>query len=240
MISEKLVKKILVGQTFKENTFQYTFISVTLNEDEIAYDIYVDVKLPNPKQSYVSEVFIHDIHNILSNMWNYVGESFSYSLIITLNGGYCHEVYISPEKYDEIVEAVNAKYRHVEIRGGHTFDVDLSPLKTQKGFYKMSDNYIEFYFNVRLSGYKYNGHTVEIKPELTPEFCGILTDELYDSDLFKNEIEGTIYDILEPEIHIQNVDDAYINVLFHVTHFNGERIEPQWRHRTIDPEIFFI
>ena len=239
MVSDKLIKKILVGQTFQENTFEYTFKNIQLSEDEFAYDISVYVELPNPNQSYVAEVFISDIHNYLSNMWQYIGESFSYSLVVTTNAPHKLEAYVSPEKYDEIVEAVNAKYRHVEIKGGHSFDVDLSPLKTQKGFYVMNDNYLEFYFTVRLGGFKYNGKSVEVKPEMINEFCGILADELYDSDDFKVEIENTIYEILEPEIHIKDVE-VYINSLFHVTHFNGEKIEPFWSSTSIDPDKFFI
>ena len=239
MVSDKLIKKILVGQTFQENTFEYTFKNIQLSEDEFAYDISVYVELPNPNQSYVAEVFISDIHNYLSNMWQYIGESFSYSLVVTTNAPHKLEAYVSPEKYDEIVEEVNAKYRHVEIKGGHSFDVDLSPLKTQKGFYVMNDNYLEFYFTVRLGGFKYNGKSVEVKPEMINEFCGILADELYDSDDFKVEIENTIYEILEPEIHIKDVE-VYINSLFHVTHFNGEKIEPFWSSTSIDPDKFFI
>jgi len=239
MVSDKLIKKILVGQTFKENTFEYTFKNIQLSEDEFAYDISVYVELPNPNQSYVAEVFISDIHNYLSNMWQYIGESFSYSLVVTTNAPHKLEAYVSPEKYDEIVEAVNAKYRHVETKEGHSFDVDLSPLKTQKGFFVMNDNYLEFYFTVRLGGFKYNGKSVEVKPEMINEFCGILSDELYDSDQFKNEIEGTIYDVLEPEINIKDIE-VYINTLFHVTHFNGEKIEPSWSSNSIDPDKFFI
>ena len=239
MVSDKLVKKVLKGQTFEENTFKYTILDIEKSADGLAYDISAYVKLPNPKQSYVMEVFIDDVHKFLSNIWQYIGESFSYSLSITLNAPHKLEVYISPEKYDEIVEAVNAKYRHIELRGGHTFDIDLSPLKTQKGFYMMSDTYIEFYFNVRISGYKYNGRSVQIRPEMIPEFCGILADSLYDDDQFKNELEGTIYDILEPEIHIKDIE-VYINSLFHVTHFDGERIQPQWSYKSIDPDVFFI
>jgi hypothetical protein len=243
MVSDKLIKKVLLGQTFEENTFEYSITNVELSEgglsDGIAYDISVHVKLPNPKQSYVMEVFIEDVHKFLSNIWQYIGESFSYTLSITLNAPHELEAYISPEKYDEIVESVNSKYRHVELKGGHSFNVDLLPLKTQKGFFMMSDTYLEFYFNIRLGGYKYNGKSVEIKPELIPEFCGVLAEELYDSEQFKHEIENTIYDILEPEIHIQDVE-VYINSLFHVTHFNGEKIEPVWHHMSIDPDVFFI
>jgi hypothetical protein len=239
MVSDKLIKKILIGQTFQENTFEYAFKNIQLNENEFAYDISVHVELPNPNQSYVAEVFISDIHNYLSNMWQYIGESFSYSLVVTTNAPHKLEAYVSPEKYDEIVEAVNAKYRHVETKEGHSFDVDLSPLKTQKGFFVMNDNYLEFYFTVRLGGFKYNGKSVEVKPEMINEFCGILADELYDSDDFKVEIENTIYEILEPEIHIKDVE-IYINSLFHVTHFNGEKIEPFWSSTSIDPDKFFI
>jgi hypothetical protein len=239
MVSDKLIKKVLKGQTFEENTFKYTILDIEKSEDELAYDISVYVKLPNPKQSYVMEVFIEDVHKFLSNIWQYIGESFSYSLSITLNAPHELEAYISPEKYEEIVEAANEKYRHIELKDGHTFDIDLSPLKTQKGFYMMSDTYLEFYFNIRISGYKYNGRSVQIRPEMIPEFCGILADSLYDDDQFKNDLESTIYDILEPEIHIKDIE-VYINTFFHVTHFDGERIQPQWSHTSIDPDVFFI
>ena len=77
-----------------------------------------------------------------------------------------------------------------------------------------------------------------IDAETITKIGGGLRDR--DDDQFKNELEGTIYDILEPEIHIKDVDDVYINSLFHVTHFDGERIQPQWSYTSIDPDVFFI
>jgi hypothetical protein len=52
MVSDKLIKKILVGQTFQENTFEYTFENIQLSENEFAYDVSVHVNLPNPNQSW--------------------------------------------------------------------------------------------------------------------------------------------------------------------------------------------
>ena len=83
MASDKLIKKILIGQTFQENTFEYSFTNIELSEDELAYNISVYVKLPNPNQSYVMEVFINDVHNYLSKIGQYIGASVSYSLSIT-------------------------------------------------------------------------------------------------------------------------------------------------------------
>ncbi len=79
MSLQKIVKKMLMEEPFNINGYIYDFLSIELDEKGWAYDIVVNVILPEKGQSYATPVFSQKIHEILSNVWKYVGTSFSYS-----------------------------------------------------------------------------------------------------------------------------------------------------------------
>ena len=82
----KIIQKMLLKEPFYEGGFEYQFIKVTPDSKNLGYDILVNVVLPEKGQSYAISVFSGHIHDILSNMWKYIGSSFSYSEKILVDG----------------------------------------------------------------------------------------------------------------------------------------------------------
>ena len=75
----KIIKKVLLNQSFFEEGYEYQFIGVEIGKDGVSYDLTINVILPKKGQSYVTAVFSYHIHKILSNLWKYINDSFSYS-----------------------------------------------------------------------------------------------------------------------------------------------------------------
>jgi len=96
----KLVRRVLIGNSFNKDGYEYRFLSIDPDDRELAYNIVVDVTLPKKGQSYATPVFSGHIHDILSNIWKYIGTSFSYSEKILVDGEDSVKggVYISPKK----------------------------------------------------------------------------------------------------------------------------------------------
>ena len=91
-----------MDHSFTKDDIEYHFLSIELNETGWAYNIVVNVVLPVKGQSYATPVFSNHIHDILSNIWKYVGSSFSYSETILVDGKEpTNPVFISPEKQKE-------------------------------------------------------------------------------------------------------------------------------------------
>ena len=60
------------------------------DEDNLSFNITVNVILPKKGQSYATAVFSNGIYRILDNIWGYIGSSFSYSE---------HIFYYHPKKF---------------------------------------------------------------------------------------------------------------------------------------------
>ena len=103
----KIVRKVLMGYSFNKDGYEYRFLSIDPDEKEWSYNIVVDVTLPKKGQSYATPVFSGHIHDILSNIWKYIGTSFSYSEKILVDGEepVKGNVYISPEKQKDYLNS---------------------------------------------------------------------------------------------------------------------------------------
>ena len=78
----KIAKKVLMSQPFFEDGYEYQFIKVEEDEEfDGAFDLTINVILPKKGQSYCTTIFSNHIHNILDNIWGYIGSSFSYFII---------------------------------------------------------------------------------------------------------------------------------------------------------------
>jgi hypothetical protein len=99
-----IIRRVLIGNSFNKDGYEYRFLSIDSDEKGWSYDIVVDVTLPKKGQSYATPVFSGHIHDILSNIWKYIGTSFSYSEKILVDGEepVKGNVYISPKKQKEI------------------------------------------------------------------------------------------------------------------------------------------
>jgi len=130
----KLVRRVLIGNSFNKDGYEYRFLSIDPDDRELAYNIVVDVTLPKKGQSYATPVFSGHIHDILSNIWKYIGTSFSYSEKILVDGEDSVKggVYISPKKQKEVFFTMVREIDHVKIKtdlGNLSFDVSWKPME---------------------------------------------------------------------------------------------------------------
>ena len=130
----KIFRKVLMEHSFNKDGYEYHFLSIEPDEKGWSYDIIINVVLPEKGQSYATPVFSGHIHDILSNIWKYVGSSFSYSEKILVDGKEPIKggVFISSEKQREVLFAMRREVKEVTLKtaiGPLTFDVYWRPME---------------------------------------------------------------------------------------------------------------
>ena len=85
IVNFKIIKKILMSETFNVDGFEYQFISVEPYQDW-GTNIVVNVVLPKKGQSFVVEKFSEDISHIIKRFSDYLGSVISYNEKILVDG----------------------------------------------------------------------------------------------------------------------------------------------------------
>ena len=132
-----------MDHSFEKDGYEYHFLSIELVPGNWAYDIIVNVVLPKKGQSYATPVFSNHIHEILSNIWKYVGSSFSYSENILVDGKepVNRGVFISTEKQKEVLLAMREEMKNAKVWtaiGWLTFDVYWRPMREFYELYQVN------------------------------------------------------------------------------------------------------
>lgn len=237
----KIIQKMLLKEPFYEDGFEYQFIKVTPDSKNLGYDILVNVVLPEKGQSYATPVFSGHIHDILSNMWKYIGSSFSYSEKILVDGEepVNKGVFISSEKQREVLFTMRKEIKEVTLRtaiGPLTFDVYWKPMEE---FYHLDDVYINFNFNIEISHFMLDSHYAVPNLKIADDVAGAILNVMYDSDLLRGAINNVIYDVMGDEIDITSIDDLYYQAQFFIIKIDGFEINQKWGdHYDLEPEMF--
>ena len=237
----KIIQKMLLKEPFYEGGFEYQFIKVTPDSKNLGYDILVNVVLPEKGQSYATPVFSGHIHDILSNMWKYIGSSFSYSEKLLVDGKepVNKGVFISSEKQREVLFTMRKEIKEVTLRtaiGLLTFDVYWRPMGE---FYRLDDVYIDFNFNIEISQFMLDSHYAVPNLKVADDVAGAILNVMYDSDLLRDKINNVIYDVMGDEIDIISIDDLYYQARFFIIKMDGFEITQKWgNHYDLEPEMF--
>ncbi len=237
----KIIQKMLLKEPFYEGGFEYQFIKVTPDSKNLGYDILVNVVLPEKGQSYATPVFSGHIHDILSNMWKYIGSSFSYSEKLLVDGEepVNKGVFISSEKQREVLFTMRKEIKEVTLRtaiGLLTFDVYWRPMGE---FYRLDDVYIDFNFNIEISHFMLDSHYAVPNLKVADDVAGAILNVMYDSDLLRDKINNVIYDVMGDEIDIISIDDLYYQARFFIIKMDGFEITQKWgNHYDLEPEMF--
>ena len=241
MSLQKLIKNMLMEEPFNVDGYLYDFMSVELNEKGWAYDIIVNVILPKKGQSYATPVFSTHIHEILSNIWKYVGSSFSYSEKILVDGKepVNRGVFISTNKQREVLLSMRREINNVKVWteiGWLTFDVNWRPMKE---FYQLDDVYIDFNFDIQISNFKLDGRYVKPNLEMADDVAGSILNVMYDSDILRDDINNVIYDVMGNEVDITNIDDLYYQARFYIVKMDGFEVNGRYsNYYDLEPEMF--
>jgi hypothetical protein len=238
----KIAKKVLMSQSFFEDGYEYQFVSVEEDKEfDGAFDLTINVILPKKGQSYSTLVFSNHIHQILDNLWGYIGSSFSYSENILVDGEEPTEngVYISPEKQSMVLSSIRKKFKRAQIKTKENYlSFDIFWNKDDRDFYELNDVYIDFNFLIQLSNFEINGKRVTPSLKLSDEIAGVISDELYDNDSFRSNIDDTLYTVLLDEINTHNIDDLYVQGRWLITKIDGWEVFPKGWVSDITDEMF--
>lgn len=237
----KIFRKVLMEHSFNKNGYEYQFLSIELDEKGWAYDIIINVILPEKGQSYATPVFSGNIHDILSNIWKYVGSSFSYSEKILVDGKepINRGVFISPEKQREVLFSMRREVKRTKLRtaiGLLEFDIYWKPMTE---FYELDDVYIDFNFDIEISHFTLNGHYAKPNLKIADDVAGAILNVMYDTDYLRDEINNVIYDVMGNEIDIMGIDDLYYQGRFFIVKMDGFEVDQKWgNHYDLEPEMF--
>jgi len=236
-----IIRRVLIGNSFNKDGYEYRFLSIDSDEKGWSYDIVVDVTLPKKGHSYASPVFSGHIHDILSNIWKYIGTSFSYSEKILVDGEDSVKggVYISPKKQKEVFFTMVREIDHVKIKtdlGNLSFDVSWKPMEK---FYSLDDVYLDFNFDIEISNFYLDGRYVKPNLKIADDVAGAILNIMYDSDTLRDEINNEIYDAMANEIDIMDIDDLYYEGRFFIVKMDGFEVNGRYSNYTdLEPEMF--
>jgi hypothetical protein len=169
----KVIKKVLLNQSFFEEGNEYQFIGVEIGKDGVSYDLTINVILPKKGQSYVTKVFSYHIHKILSNLWNYINDSFQYSEHFLIDGKEPIKggVYITTEKQDKVLTNLRNQVTSagIKLKNNYlSFNITWKPQSEQS--YMLDDVYIDFYYYIGLSNFRFGNKKRKNKNTLSHIF----------------------------------------------------------------------
>ena len=244
----KIIKKILMSETFNVDGFEYQFISVEPYQDW-GTNIVVNVVLPKKGQSFVVEKFSEDISHIIKRFSDYLGSVISYNEKILVDGRPVPKmgVYINKEDQNEIINALNGNMSNFSINNGNVYKnkiVDLIKIKGSlkwKKAKKFYDHYesIDFYFYYDVSNVIVNDGELNINPSEIDKFATVLNDMLNDNHNFRDEIIDNIYMVLDHTTKIEHLDaNVYYNAHYYLDRINGKKSELKYNNLGFDSSMF--
>ena len=248
IVNFKIIKKILMSETFNVDGFEYQFISVEPYQDW-GTNIVVNVVLPKKGQSFVVEKFSEDISHIIERFSTYLGSVISYNEKILVDGRPVPKmgVYINKEDQNEIINALNGNMSNFSINNGNVYKnkiVDLIKIKGSlkwKKAKKFYDHYesIDFYFYYDVSNVIVNDGKLNINPSEIDKFATVLNDMLQDNHNFRDEILDNIYMVLDHTTKIEHLDaNVYYNAHYYLDRINGKKSELKYNNLGFDSSMF--
>lgn len=248
IVNFKIIKKILMSETFNVDGFEYQFISVEPYQDW-GINIVVNVVLPKKGQSFVVEKFNQDISDIIDRFSTYLGSGISYNEKILVDGRPVPKmgVYINKEDQNEIINALNGNMSNFSINNGNVYKdkiVDLIKIKGSlkwKKAKKFYDHYesIDFYFYYDVSNVIVNDGELNINPSEIDKFATVLNDMLNDNHNFRDEIIDNIYMVLDHTTKIEHLNaNVYYNAHYYLDRINGKESELKYNNLGFDSSMF--
>jgi hypothetical protein len=222
-----IMKKYFMSRKFEDSGFEYTFLNV-LNRDNVEisgdFGFIVNVKLPDPNQSYFTAKFNDDIMKIISNFQNYLGEGFSYSLKLLIEGDeHAPDLYIRPELIEKLLENFNQTTEF--FNNDILFKVVW--YKPENDFYNGESENVEFNLNFDVVTLMPDDPSIGIDMDDEKVFKK-LSKEIYDTvfldDETRQHFETICHDILEDELKLSSVEDSYYMINYDLEKILGRKV----------------
>jgi hypothetical protein len=174
---------------------------------------------------------------ILSNLWKYINDSFSYSEQILIDGKEPIKggVYISREKQDKILTNLRNQVNSADIKLKNnylSFNISWNP-QSEKS-YTLDDVYIDFYYYIGLSNFKIGDKKVIPNLEYANKIAGVISDSLFDDDNFKNKVDDIIYTTMRDEVDLTKIDEVYFNGVWRIIKIDGWEVSSEFGYNIDD------
>lgn len=212
------LKKFFEGKTFVIKSYGYTFIKVTNYEgDEDTPDILVNVTTKNPFQSYCQEKMRDDVKKIMYEKLRLIGvDKGGFFLNLKFNGRTPKEIFISLEDREKIFFLINKKqkfFKYINAKG-ETISYEAQFYPKQQWYFKDTDDEIDINVSVNFRTFEKNGEKLVIDETKYPALLIKLQNDLnQSSDDFRIEVENIVYDVLEPNLQLEDLE-IFFNVYF--------------------------
>ena len=242
----RFLKKYFQSEVFEKDGFIFEFIQVEIEENFMdAYKFLVNVVLPNPKQYYIVSVFDEMVKDIFKGAYDFLGNPFSYSITITVDGKELFRdtyMFIKEDSLVTILKNCNKKFERigfvVDFGQGEkslTFDCKFGWEKTP---YEILQENCEFNFKMNLSNFELDHQNVIPNPEKINIVAGTLRTILVERDWFTPVIEDIIYTEIIPDTRIDKTDDIYAVAVLNIDSMNGKQVKQKENFYIIQPDDF--
>lgn len=241
----KFLKKFFKNPIEQDGVI-YEYLEIGIEESFAqAFKFVVNVVLPIEGQSYIAQVFDDVIKHQIYESYKFLGENYSYSITMTVNGQELFPstyTFIRKELLLNIMKNCNEKFPRIGIavdfgKGEKPLNMNCR-MSWDKFPYNSHDDYVNFYIKLELSDFELDGEEVVPNPEMKEDVAGTLSTILSDRDWFVPVIEDIIYTEIIPETKIDKVDDVYAQVMIRVNRLNGELVKQNESYWKIQPDFF--
>lgn len=242
----KFLQKYFQSDVFEKDGIIFEFVQVDVEKNFMeAYRFLVNVVLPNPNQSYIVTVFEEMVTEIIKGAYNFLGNPFSYSITITVDGKELFPgtyMFIKDESMESILEKCNKIFGRIGINVD--FGQGEKPLTFNCNFgwrnipYEISGENCEFNFKMQLFDFELDHQKVIPNPEKINIVAGTLRTILVERDWFTPTIEDMIYEEIIPDTKIDKSDNIYAVAVLNINKMDGKQVKQEERFFIIQPDDF--
>jgi hypothetical protein len=219
-----VAKKFLMRNDYEFDGFTYRFTDIKEDQEFVQTLVfYVQVFLPDPNQSYVTEVFLQTIEKIIDSFFDFMGRQFSTRLIVTTEDDKEDFVYIRESQCNKIIESFNKQFNEIGLKVDGlkvNFNCFFGP-STVRDFYELDNDELSFNFDLHLTNLVVNDEFVNIKENSLGKVAQRISDTMYDMDWYQSELHDIIFFIINPETQISD-SNVFISVLHNIKSINYE------------------
>lgn len=242
----KFLQKYFQSDVFEKDGIIFEFVQVDVEKNFMeAYKFLVNVVLPNPNQSYIVTVFEQMITEIIKGAYSFLGNPFSYSITITVNGKELFPetyMFIREDSMKSILEKCNQKFERIGIvvdfgQGEKSLTFDCKFHWRNIPYEVLGEN-CEFNLKMDLSDFELDHKKVIPNPEKINIVAGTLRTILVERDWFTPTIEDMIYEEIIPDTKIDKTDDIYAVAVLNIKRINGKRVKQEEKFYIVQPDDF--
>jgi len=237
MIKTSTINKLLTYKTFQVGDYSYDFFYV--DKEENYFKLKINCTLPKKNCSYIHDKMIYDVDSILIETFNFLGESFSYSHEILVDGEQSKNAYINEKKHLEAIENLNQQLSDIILLKGD-LKVKLS-YQFPENFIWVRDqeSIIDLDVLINIEKVFWKDNLVRVSDDRTNDFSEFFFQQIHDDYELSNKVESVIYRTWEDELQVEKTD-LYYQASLILSKIYGKTIEHGNWPDNFQPLDFFI